>query len=284
MMIRGWRIKLRTTATVFCLIALGALTPRAHAQTAPFTDVPDHYLVEVGGFNVEADTELRFSSARLGGTTIDFESDLGLPDVARRGFVDTYWRAGRRHLVNFSFNRLHREGPGRTRNRDIEWGGAVYPAGVTLIGRVNSDHLSGAYRFAAFRNDRVEVGPSIGLGYLWITAGLRSEFSVGGVSVDLDHENTTGSITGDVGGYFQWWAAKRVLVRGDLRYVIIKPERSEASVTEGRASVSFYPWQKVGFGAQYTYTKFRYDRDVLSTELSGRYRYGGAQILASFAF
>lgn len=275
---------MRKTPTLLFAIALATLAARAGAQATPLTDVPDHYLVEVGGFNVEADTELRFSSENLGGTEIDFENDLDLPDVARRAFFDAYWRAGRRHLVNLSLTRLHREGNGRTLNRDVAWGDTIYPAGATVIGRVDSDHLAGAYRFAAFRNERVEVGPAVGLGYLWITAGLRAELNVAGASVGLDRENTAGSITGDVGGYFQGWAAKRVLVRGDLRYVIIKPERSEASVTEGRASVTWYPWQKVGVGAQYTYTKFRYDRDVVSTELSGHYRYSGGQILASFAF
>jgi hypothetical protein len=40
----------------------------------------------------------------------------------------------------------------------------------------------------------------------------------------------------------------------------------------------------VGVGLQYTYTKFRYDRDILSRELGGSLRYRGGQILASFAF
>ena len=48
--------------------------------------------------------------------------------------------------------------------------------------------------------------------------------------------------------------------------------------------MTWYPWPKVGFGAQYMYSKFRYDRDILSSELSGSYRYDGAQVLASFAF
>ena len=273
---------MRTALATLVALGLGA-SQSARAQSAPFTDVPDRYLVEVGGFNVAAETKLRLSSERLGGTTIDFESALDLPDVARRGYVDAYWRAGRRHLLNLSFARLHREGPGRTLSREIAWGDSVFTVGATVRGSMESDHLSGAYRFAAFRNDRFEIGPALGFGYLWITAGLRAEGS-GAAGATLDRESTTGSVTGDLGGYFHGWAAKRVLVRGDMRYVIIKPERSEASVTEGRVGLTYYPWPKVGFGAQYTYIKFRYDRDILVSKISGSYRYSGAQVLASFAF
>lgn len=264
------------------LIGIGVAHGTA-AQSPSFTDVPDRFLLEIGGFNVNADTKLRLSSERLPGGTIDFEQDLDLPDVAQRGYLDAYWRAGRRHLLNISLSRLHREGPGRTFSRDIAWGDTVFPIGVRLIGRVDADHLSGAYRFAAFRNERIEVGPALGFGYLWLTAGLRAE-GTGQEGVALERDSTTGSVTGDLGAFLQWWAAKRLSVRGDLRYIIVKPERAEASVTEGRAGLVYYPWPKVGFGAQYSYTKFRYDRQIVSTELSGSFRYSGAQVLASFAF
>ncbi|HET7293509.1 MAG TPA: hypothetical protein VFM88_13875 [Vicinamibacteria bacterium] len=269
--------------TALVMLAVLCAAPRAWTQSASFTDVPDRFLIEGGGFNVSADTSLRFSSARLGGTTIDFEDDLDVPDVAQRGYFDAYWRAGRRHLLNLGVARLHREGPGRTLSRDIAWGDTVYPVGVSLRGRMESDHVFGAYRFAAYRNDRFEIGPSLGFGYLWITAGLRAE-GTGQSGVSLDREATTGSVTGDLGGYLQVWAAKRLLVRGDMRYIFVKPERAEASVTEGRVGATYYPWPKVGFGAQYTYTKFRYDRDIVSSELSGSYRYSGPQLLVSFAF
>jgi hypothetical protein len=42
--------------------------------------------------------------------------------------------------------------------------------------------------------------------------------------------------------------------------------------------------RNVGVGLQYTYTKFRYDRDILSTDLGGRLRYSGVQLVFSGAF
>jgi hypothetical protein len=245
------------------------------------TDVPQRFWIELGGFSVTSDTDLRLSSQRLGGTTISFEEDLDLPDRSNRGFLELFWRAGRRHLISVNVSRLHRDGPGRTIQREINWGDTVFPVGATLNGSVGSDYLSAAYRFAAYKNDTFEIGPAIGLGYLWLKAGVEGT-TLGGVT--FERESSTPSPTGNLGAYIWWWPAKRVLVRGDIRYIIVKPENSEQSITEGRAGVTWYPWTRFGFGAQYLFTKFRAERDILSTELSGQYRYGGVQLVVSFAF
>jgi hypothetical protein len=111
-------------------------------------------------------------------------------------------------------------------------------------------------------------------------AGIGDEAAVAEVNVS----RTASSITGDLGGYLHWWPGRRWLVRSDARYIFASFEESEASVTEARASLTWYPWRQVGFGLQYTYTKFRYDRDLLITDLSGLYQYDGLQIFANFAF
>ncbi len=263
-------------------LAVAVNVAPAAAQEA--SDVPDGFRLELGGFNMAADTNLRLSSLELGGTNINFETDLDLPETSKRGFVEAYWRAGRRHLLSASYSRLNREGDGAALDRDIVWGGVVYPVGVTAVGRMKSSYLSGAYRFAAYRNDNFEIGPAIGFGYLWITAGLNATGSVAGVPVSLDREDTTGSPTGNLGAYTYWWVDPRVLLRGDFRYIIVKPENSEASLTDGRAGITWYPWRKVGFGAQYLFNKFRYDRDILESDVSGNYRYRGIQVIVSFAF
>jgi hypothetical protein len=264
-----------------CLALAVAATPAA-AQTG--TDVPDTFRIELGGFNVAADTNLHLSSPDLGGTDINFETDLDLPETSQRGFVEAYWRAGRRHLVSVSFSRLHREGEGAVLDRTISWGGVVYPIGVNAVGRMESDYLSGAYRFAVFRNDSFEIGPAIGFGYLWITAGLTASGNVGGTPFALDREETVGSPTGNVGAYLSWWPARRVQIRGDFRYIVVNLDDAEASLTDARAGVTFYPWSRVGIGGQYLINKFRYDRGVLATDISGDYQYQGIQVLLSFAF
>ena len=66
-----------------------ATTVRAQSDE---TDVPDHVLLEAGGFAIFASTDMVFNSATLGGSTVSFEQDLNLPERAARGFVEGYWR------------------------------------------------------------------------------------------------------------------------------------------------------------------------------------------------
>ena len=70
-----------------------------------------------------------------------------------------------------------------------------------------------------------------------------------------------------------------------MRYIVVKPGDSEASVTDGRASAVYHITQHLGLGLQYVYTKFRYDRaGVLDTDLGGSLRYQGGQVVVSAAF
>ena len=267
-------------------LVLGAST--ALAQPSTYSDVPDRFRVELGGFRVGSNTELKLNNGTGGGTDVAFEQDLALPDNSTRFFVEGYWRIGRRHQVSLSWFHDSREGPVRTAQRDITWGDHVFTASTQVQGRASADYFSGVYRFAVYRNDRFEVGPALGVGHLSIDAGISASGTVSGpagsTSGSFDRSVSQGQVTGDLGGYVWWWPAKRLLVRGDMRYILIKPEKSEASVTDGRASVTYYVWPKVGIGLQYAYTKFRYDRDVLDTDLGGSLRYRGGQLLASFAF
>ena len=279
----------RVVLAVLAIAWLFAPASPARAQSSGGTDVPDRFLFEAGGFNMFVSTNMVFNSLTLGGTTVNFEKELNLPDSAQRGYVEGYWRLARRHQLSVSYSRLNRTGSGATLTHDINWGGSVFPAGVTAVGKMDSSFFSGSYRFAVYRGQKFEVGPSIGFGYLALTAGIDATFSVAGpqgqaVSTTLSPENTEKTPTGDIGGYANWWLSKRWYARGDLRYIIVKPENTTASVTEGRGSLTWYPWTHFGIGGQFGYTKFRFDRTVRSTSLGGNYRYDGVQLLGSLAF
>ena len=258
----------------------------AAAQPASHSDVPDTFRIEAGGFRIGADTNLTFHTSGSPTPPVDFES-LAVPANTTRFYVEGFWRPWRRHQFSLSWYRNSREGEPQTVQRDFTWGDRVITAGATATGKVGSNYFSGVYRFAAYKNERFEVGPSVGIGYLSLEAGLRGELSIAGTdspTVPFDIAKDTGQPTGDLGGYFYWWPARRLLVRGDMRYILVKPENAEAAVTDGRAAVVYHPLRNLGIGLQYNYTKFRYDRDVLSRELGGSLRYSGGQVVLTGAF
>jgi hypothetical protein len=259
----------------------------ASAQTESFSDVPETFRIEAGGFRIGADTELSFSTGGEARPPVDFES-LNVPENATRFYIEGFWRPWRRHEFSLSWYSNNREGEPQTLLRDISWGDRVIQAGASVRGTVGSDYFSGVYRFAAYKNDRFEIGPSLGLGHLSLQARIAGQGTAttasGAVSGPFDVSTDTGQVTGDLGGYLYWWPLRRLLVRGDLRYIIVKPGNSEASVTDGRAALVYHLTRNVGLGLQYTYTKFRYDREVISTELGGRLRFSGLQVVLSGAF
>ncbi len=279
---------MRRVVTLF-FFALALVLPAVPAQAQwAETDVPQTFWLEAGGFRVSAETTLRLSGGGEPGDPVDFEKDLNVPGSTTQGYLEFFWRPARRHQVSLNWTHIKREGDRLTLDEEITWGDEVFRVGAEVQGLNESDFLSGVYRFALIKNDRFEIGPALGLGYVWITAGLRGQAGVGigddELVRDVHLRGTVGSITGDLGGYVYWWPGERWLVRSDARYIFASFEESEASVTEARASLTWYPWRQLGFGVQYTYTKFRYDRDLLVTSLAGRYQYDGLQLLVNVAF
>jgi hypothetical protein len=275
---------------VTLLVSLWLLVPaspvRAQSSEAA-TDLPTRFMVDAGGFQMFVSTDVSLNSAALGGTTINLES-LGLPDRAERAYIEGFWRLARRHQLSMNYTRLNRNGDGTTVTRDFTWGGAVYQAGVTAVAHMNTQAVTGVWRWAVYTNGRVELGPAFGAGYLWLRTGISATTTTSGpqgsTSTTISQGGNGDTVTGDIGGFFNWWAASRLYVRSDLRYILIKPNNEESSVTQGRASLTWYPWRHFGFGGQYTYDKFRHDRSVMSTKIGDQYRYQGFQILASVPF
>lgn len=257
------------------------------AQTAAFSDVPDRFRLEAGGFRIGADTNLTFNNGSGTVTPVNFES-LNVPDSGTRFYVEGFWRPWRRHEFSLSWYDNNREGDPRTVQRQFTWGDRVVTAGTSVTARASSSYLSGVYRFAAYKNDRFEIGPALGVGYLSLEAAIRGDASLsasaGTVSGPFDIAKSVGQPTGDLGGYLYWWPARRLLVRGDFRYIIVKPEDSEASIVDTRASAVYHLSRNFGVGLQYVYNKFRHDREVLSRELGGSLRYSGGQVVVSAAF
>jgi len=226
------------------LVAAALLASPAFAQSpSTWNDLPDRFQIDTGYFRLSADTVLRYNGA--GGTSgeIDFEQDLGLDEQVDTFWVDATWRVGRRHQLKLAFTRVTRERGGFTLQRDFTWGGQTYNAGLSATTTSAEDILGGYYRFAIFRNDRFEIGPTIGIGYLWIDARIEATGTVSGPGGSetrtLDEGTSTGSVTGAVGGYAAAWLAKRLVVQADYLYIKVKPENSEASVNDWRVAADY---------------------------------------------
>jgi hypothetical protein len=272
------------------LLAAALLAPPAFAQTSsgPWNGLSDRFQIDTGYFRLSAESVLRFDGGR-GTGDVNFEKDLGLNQDVNTFWVDGTWRVGRRHQLKLAFTRETRERTDHILERDFTWGGETYNAGLSASATSGADILGGYYRFAVYRNERFEIGPTVGVGYLWLDASIRATGTVTGPgggteSKTLDHSTSTGSITGALGGYANAWLTKRLITRADFLYIKVKPGDTEASDTDWRLGVDYYFFKSAGLGVQYKYNKYTYDRGILSSKLGGDITFKGFQVFLSFLF
>lgn len=255
----------------------------ADSPSTAWNGLPDRFQVDTGYFHLSTETTLRYNGG-TGTGDVSLEDDLGVPDSVDTFWVDGTWRVGRRHQLKLGYTRLNRDRRGFDLQRDFTWGGETYQAGLSADTTTGADILGGYYRFAIFRNERFEIGPTVGVGYLWLNARIAATGTVSGQSRSLDRKASTGSITGAVGGYASAWLTKRLVARGDFLYIKVTPGNSDASVTDWRLGADYYFLRNLGLGVQYKYNQYSYDRGILVSKLGGDITYEGFQAFVSFLF
>jgi hypothetical protein len=292
-------VRLRTLAIVACCIIAGATPAVAQAQTAAagappsgppsWNGLPDQFQVDAGYFRINMSTGLKLQGSGGPANDVSFENDLGVSDTASTYWLDATIRMSHRNSFKINYVSVTREGQPRNLTRDFTWDDQVYTAGLTASGTIGMDLISTYYRLAVVKRDRVEIGLATGLGYLKLRAAIKAQGSLtrpgGSVqTVNLDESGTLGVPTGDIGGYFNAWLGKRVVMRGDYLYILIRPADWEASVTDWRLAVDYYPLRHVGVGVQYKYDKFHYQQSAEKATLGGTISFQGLQIYGSFLF
>jgi hypothetical protein len=276
---------LKRAIIVFSFVA-GLLVSPAWAQSSgTWNGLPDKFQIDAGYFDLKADTALVYNGPQGGSGNVSFEKDLGQNRNVNTFWVDGTWRVGRRHQIKLSYTRMSRDLAGYTLQRDFTWGGRTYTAGLTAHATNSADIVGGYYRFAIVRNDRFEIGPTLGIGHLDLTAGIQATGTgPGGSSRTLDRSASTGAMTGALGGYAEAWPAKKLVVQGDFLYIKVTPNNEEASVTDWRLAADYYVFRGAGLGVQYKYNKYTQARGILDSKLGGEITFQGVQVFLSYRF
>jgi hypothetical protein len=263
--------------------------PPTSAAAAASTPLRDRFQVDLGYYRINSDSVLYLTNGSGVRSEVNFEKDLGLSPSANTFWVDTTWRLGTRHQLKLDFTKFTREFQSKVLSRTFIWNEKTFGAGLSASSTIGSTVTAFYYRYALVKHDRFEIGPAVGIGYLKFKAGITATGTVvvsgsASQSVTLDESGSKGTITGDLGAYFNVWAHRNVAVRGDFLYMKVKPGQSVAAITDSRIAVDVYPWTRVGFGAQYKYNKYSYDLDIRKAGLGGHVTYSGGQVYLSFLF
>ena len=264
-----------------CLLAAPAL---AQSPSGP-SDLPDRFQIDTGYFRLNPSTVLTYK----GSSDVDFQRDLGLDSAVATFWVDSTWRVGRRHQLKLAFTTFNQEQADHTLQRDFTWGGQVYSAGLSASAKTGADLLGGYYRFSIVRNDRFEIGPAIGFGYLWVDASIKATGTATGPngstqSQTLDRSGSLSSPTGAIGAFASGYLTKRLVAQGDFLYIKVTSGDTDSSVTDWRLGADYYFFRNAGLAVQYKYNKYTYDRGLIATKLGGTITYEGIQLFLTFRF
>jgi len=270
---------------ILAIVAVGLFASPAWAQSQNASGgPPDRFQIDVGYFNLEATTLLRYGGPKGSSGEVSFEQDLGQDPKVDTYWIDGSWRVGRRHQLKLSYTQLSRERKDKTLTRDFIWGGQNYTAGLNATSTSGSDILGGYYRFAAVRNDKFEIGPTVGLGYLSLEAGIQATGTAGGQSRSFDVSKSSGSPTGALGAYAVLTPVRKLALHGDFLYISANLANTEVSVTDWRLAAHYYFFRSAGVGLQYKYYKYTLDRTLLASEIAGEIEFQGVQAFLTFRF
>lgn len=224
------------------------------AQQSPALDRMSLWL---GGYNAHVDTRISASTGidaeRYNGA-FSLEDDLGFAgrkEVARarldllvgdaQGFTFDYYRVNRANRTTLS--------------RDIHYDGHDYLAATDLRARLDFDFGSVTYsRWLGHGNDVFGVG--LGAAYYRVSTALDGDSSIDGVPVDHGWSRSTDGAWAPVLS-LRWRHAFNDHWRmyADAAGVMRNGGKLSGHVVKAALGVEWLPWQHVGIGAEYGYSR-----------------------------
>jgi hypothetical protein len=228
--------------------------------------VDETWSFRLGAFFPNIDTKARAdgTGGRVG-TSIDFESDLGLSSSKTLPIFDATWRVAPNHRVEFGYLDLSRTGS-TTLTANIEWQGETFSRSTQVRGEFDSQIIAATYLYSFYRTPATELSAGIGVFYTKLEAGISNE---GPLSIDRSVTANAPlpviALRAEQRFAEQW--------KGELRYQWfgIKAGDYDGSLNVFNGAVAYYPWKNWGVEAGYNYS--RYDLKVSRDAWRGEAKY-----------
>jgi hypothetical protein len=168
-------VKRKNHRSVLLAASLVAALALAGAVRAETEKLPDTFGLRLGGYSVSnADTIARLD-ANSGpvGVYVDFADTLGGNRTATVVRLDGLYRFNERHGLGFGWYDLKFTGS-RVLDQNVEWGGVTYPLSTQVDSELKFDVYKLNYQYSLFHNDEAELGASVGLHVMRISAGISA--------------------------------------------------------------------------------------------------------------
>lgn len=238
----------RLTVFVFFALASGS----SLAQPSPALDRVSIWL---GGYDAHADTRIG-AGDKSGQYSGDFNLERDLGFSKRKGVPRARldFLIGDSQGFSLDYHSVNRA-RSKSLSRDISYAGNDYSATATVRGKLNFDFGSAAYRWWFGRGNDV-FGLGLGGAYYRVHAGISGEASVNGTPVGQASSSTNDGAWApmlQLGWRHAFNEQWRMYV--DAAGVKKNGGRLNGHVVNAALGVEWFPWQNVGFGAEYGYSR-----------------------------
>ena len=175
---RGCHSFLTAIPLVFLVVAAAA---PAEAQRE-FEPLFDKFNLQIEGSWVDVSTEIRLDSELLGkGTTLNFESDLGLAADKTIPTFAFQWQIAKRHRVGVRWQKIDRSSFSQALT-EIQWGDDIIPIDAQISLGFDITQTFVDYAYYPWVKERWAAG--FGLGFRWMT--LTATLAWEGQNIDQD--------------------------------------------------------------------------------------------------
>ena len=235
-----------------CVLAVPVLAVALFASSDPVSaQVLDRVELRVGGESLDADSTVRVDDGGSLGTSIDFETDLGLESETETFSAEVAFRLGKRHQLGFSQRTLDRTGA-RQLDQNVTFQGFTFPIQVNTESYLDLEMTGVSYTFWPFLGESGGLGIALGAYDTEIRAGITGSATLGGVPVSHTEEASESAPLPFAGIEFRFMPADRWRVRGQLRILSVDDfDGWEGDLTDGSLGVDVRLLPHLWIGAAY---------------------------------
>ena len=190
-------------------------------------------------------TTIRVDSEDGEGTEVDVEDDLGASNTVAQPRLGLRWNISRRNSLEFGYLFARRDGE-RTLEREIEYQGEIYDAGLLVKSQFDSDLATLNWRYSFHSSDKSRIGATLGLGAILFRTGLDGFLSVDDQTAEVSTSRDLTAPVGGIGAFGHWQLSPKWYLEVDLRGIYVPIDRFEAKVADLTSVVRWFPTTHLG--------------------------------------
>lgn len=244
---------------LFVALAMASGAALADSEDPGMSPALDRFSLWLGGYEADTNTTV---SAGLNNPNIkghiNLQHDLGFPSHQVSPRVRFDFLLGESQGFSFDYYRIDQS---RTRSLGtaIGFNGNTFDASASVTGRVNFDFGSAAYKWW-FGHGSDVFGVGVGAAYYKVHAGISGEASISGPLIGQASAYASTYTTHNAWApelQLGWRHAFSDSLRMYFNASGVKKNGNHLGghIYDAALGVEWFPWQNVGFGAEYDYTR-----------------------------